>query len=249
MFGAQDIEVMVGALDSQMAAPEQFLRVASVIAHQGFSMDEGSEVDDSGVGKWNDITVLILEDPATGLVTVPLLPPELASRAYKTGNSFIISGFGLTIADDDTSAGPLYKANTPFSHDSQHEIVLGGIGQSDTCQGDSGGPAYVELDGVLYLAGVTSRGVVNTDVSCGDGGVYTKITAYYEWILQQAGDLYIAAEGPVGGDPVGGDDDEYDDDFGCSLTPGESSGGRLPALFMIMLMLCGLSLVRPKSFT
>jgi len=55
--------------------------------------------------------------------------------------------------------------------------VGGGI---DTCQGDSGGP-YVfksEIDGRWYLIGITSWGY-----GCGDGGVYTRTSGYYNWIV------------------------------------------------------------------
>lgn len=52
----------------------------------------------------------------------------------------------------------------------------------DTCQGDSGGPLIVKADnganrGAWVLAGLTSYGR-----GCGDGGVVSRVSNYYDWI-------------------------------------------------------------------
>lgn len=47
-----------------------------------------------------------------------------------------------------------------------------------TCSGDSGGPAYVEVNGKLFLTGVTSRG----SVFCNKVGVYTNVVPYKAWV-------------------------------------------------------------------
>jgi secreted trypsin-like serine protease len=48
---------------------------------------------------------------------------------------------------------------------------------SDTCQGDSGGPLLNTKAGALI--GITSLGI---DCASGIPGVYTRISAYQEWI-------------------------------------------------------------------
>lgn len=53
----------------------------------------------------------------------------------------------------------------------------------DTCQGDSGGPLIVKAyngpnRGNWTLAGITSYGR-----GCGDGGVVSRVSNYFNWIL------------------------------------------------------------------
>jgi secreted trypsin-like serine protease len=60
-------------------------------------------------------------------------------------------------------------------------VCAGEDGQNkDTCQGDSGGPLVVKSQGKWQLAGITSWGY-----GCGDGGVYTRTSNYYNWIDAQ----------------------------------------------------------------
>ncbi|CAF0923262.1 unnamed protein product [Adineta steineri] len=55
----------------------------------------------------------------------------------------------------------------------------------DTCQGDSGGPLIVRhTDNDWYLIGLTSWGL-----GCGEGGVYTRTSAYRDWVLSYTGSL------------------------------------------------------------
>ena len=81
-------------------------------------------------------------------------------------------------------SGPSQLAPTAAGAD-QNEIVAGGNGV-DSCNGDSGGPAYVEVDGEVQLAGATSRATKNFTQPCGDGGIYTRVDRYVDWIRQVA---------------------------------------------------------------
>lgn len=55
----------------------------------------------------------------------------------------------------------------------------------DTCQGDSGGPLVAkQSNGFWYLIGLTSWGY-----GCGDGGVYTRTSAFRSWVESYTGDL------------------------------------------------------------
>jgi len=78
-------------------------------------------------------------------------------------------------------------------------------GDKDTCQGDSGGPLVVKKgDGNWYLAGLTSWVKIksksniplNSKISsffqgygCGDGGVYTRASAFRAWVESYTGPL------------------------------------------------------------
>lgn len=60
-------------------------------------------------------------------------------------------------------------------------IALGGV---DTCQGDSGGPLAINDGEDWFLAGITSWGD-----GCAEAnfpGLYTRVTSYLGWILQNA---------------------------------------------------------------
>lgn len=59
--------------------------------------------------------------------------------------------------------------------------VLAGRGEGP-CYGDSGGPAMLDVDGTWALAGATSRGP--TTCTSGEGAVYTRISAWLDWIRQ-----------------------------------------------------------------
>jgi secreted trypsin-like serine protease len=74
--------------------------------------------------------------------------------------------------------GFLRKTETEIKYTSESEFFLDEK-KTGTCSGDSGGPAFIEKDGVLYLAGVTSRG----DLLCNDTGIYTMVPYHLDWIL------------------------------------------------------------------
>lgn len=52
----------------------------------------------------------------------------------------------------------------------------------DSCQGDSGGPLASQLDGKAYVLGVVSYGI-----GCSGDGVYTRVSAYTNWIERVSG--------------------------------------------------------------
>ncbi|MCA9547311.1 MAG: trypsin-like serine protease, partial [Myxococcales bacterium] len=116
----------------------------------------------------------------------------------------------------------------------------------DTCPGDSGGPVYLLGDGEApWLVGVTSRGVDNSDATCGDGGIYTYAPAYRGWIIDSAGGLFPPSDEPgaggAGGQGGTGGDDFIDDDEGgggddgCSAAPNTPGSGWLAAISLLAL--------------
>jgi secreted trypsin-like serine protease len=66
--------------------------------------------------------------------------------------------------------------------DVKTQVCAGRKGEGkDTCQGDSGGPLVVKnSNGFWDLIGLTSWGY-----GCGDGGVYTRVAAYVDWITSK----------------------------------------------------------------
>src|SRR4029453_14849785 len=72
-----------------------------------------------------------------------------------------------------------------FGCHAQQNLVAGGFGfgGADSCNGDSGGPVYyMGIDGKLYLAGLTSRGLPS--LPCGGGGCYVRVDFFQAWIKE-----------------------------------------------------------------
>lgn len=70
--------------------------------------------------------------------------------------------------------------------------VCAGGPNKDTCQGDSGGPLVVQDGGYWKLIGLTSWGY-----GCGQGGVYTQVEPFWEWINTQTGAIFPRAPNDV----------------------------------------------------
>lgn len=139
--------------------------------------------------QFNDITALILRSDAT-IAPVPVATAAEMNAADETtlvgfGNSDFNStiGFGLKRQVSvpitfirRTPANDLSHAESELGFESDLEFVAGGGGR-DSCNGDSGGPAYIIVNGVKKLAGLTSRATDSATHPCGDAGIYTCIDA------------------------------------------------------------------------
>lgn len=65
-------------------------------------------------------------------------------------------------------------------YDSSTQLCAGDFNnRKDSCRGDSGGPLMKLVDGAWTLVGIVSYG----DLGCSGLGVYTDVSAYYNWIL------------------------------------------------------------------
>ena len=133
-----------------------------------------------------DIALLILDE------TIDDVRPRKIARAtgLNRQRSVRVVGYGHTDVDGSTGYGtrrlvdvPLATNDPRFGGDPETEFVAGApFLDRDSCSGDSGGPAYVSRRGRWLLAGATSRATRSSFRTCGDGGVYTFIPAYEEWL-------------------------------------------------------------------
>ncbi|QQP57801.1 Testisinlike, partial [Caligus rogercresseyi] len=67
--------------------------------------------------------------------------------------------------------------------------LCAGLGYKDACQGDSGGPLWMYDKGEKPIL----VGIVSTGKGCGQvnyPGVYTRVSAYFFWIVEVMGDVY-----------------------------------------------------------
>lgn len=179
--------VFIG-LDTNKPSPTPRIEVVRAIRHPSY--DPKSRVPSS-----HDIALLIL---ASNVETVPLR--ALAVKAdVESAQRMEIVGFGYTDASMNNlgvktkafvAVGSNFAAvgqelvgqETKFGFKTSLEFIAGGFG-IDSCRGDSGGPAYQSVGNAVKVAGVTSRSVANSTRVCGDGGIYTRVDTYFDWIV------------------------------------------------------------------
>lgn len=210
-YKGSPVEVVLGTQDLKKVSSENIRNVRAVTPHESYS---------NSAQKGNDIAVLRLSTPWSK--SVSRLSLNNTSDPKPTwSNPLITAGFGvindkgqLTEYKDETNqvfyAGysrllevplPLVDESTckkVYSNEIQSSQICAGyqIGGKDSCQGDSGGPLVAfDRDNCPYQVGI---------VSWGDGcakqnayGVYTRISAYANWIRQHVPDVKEIPESEV----------------------------------------------------
>jgi hypothetical protein len=216
--------VVVGSLVPEEARYDVYYEVERITAHREYP---GDEVDDpTGLGRFNDLAILLLAEDVQGMKPARILRRSEFGRLVQ-GISLWISGYGVTDLDTEDS-GVLYIAETPFHSRNDSELFAGARNEPDACMGDSGGPAYLFDGGGYWLVGVTSRGRDDSDLNCGEGGIYALAGAYLDWIELASGGAYRTnADYDWGVSPPpgahGGDGDEDNGGGGSGCTFGRSA--------------------------
>lgn len=126
----------------------------------------------------HDQGIVILDEPTS----LPPLPfNRQAVAAASVGKPLRIVGYGLDDGTRQTGAGVKRQVLTKLR---SIQSMLIGVGDSrhGTCNGDSGGPAFMKIDGVETIVGVTSYG--NAD--CSDGGFDARVDTDLAFI-----DMYL----------------------------------------------------------
>ncbi|XP_049742122.1 transmembrane protease serine 11D [Elephas maximus indicus] len=169
--------------------PKQKISIRTILVHKNYN-PETRENDialvqlNQGVTFTKNIHKVCLPAP-----TQYILP---GSTAYVTGWGSQIYG-GNTVPDLEQAKVYIISNNVCNAPASYNGAVLPGMlcaglpdGGADACQGDSGGPLVQEDSRRLwFLVGIVSWGY-----QCGKAdkpGVYTRVTAYRDWIAQQTG--------------------------------------------------------------
>lgn len=121
---------------------------AAVRTHPGWTGD---------LSGGNDIGMMLMDFPVDPDLAVPLSHFDLSQEV---GTEIERVGFGIYDAATRAQDG---KKRTGFttitSVPAGADTFIAGDAELITCSGDSGGPAYIEKDGVTYLAGVHSFGI------------------------------------------------------------------------------------------
>jgi secreted trypsin-like serine protease len=125
----------------------------------------------------DDVAVVYLKTP----VNVPVAklyqgaPDWMSVRDTPIDLQFV--GFGFNKIDGGTVGLGLKREAAWRIGEFSNRTVSFSVPGKNTCHGDSGGPAFIESDGRLLLAGVTSKG----DEAC-SRGVEMRIDAYQPWL-------------------------------------------------------------------
>lgn len=179
------------AVDTDNATPKDF-KVVEIIPH--------AEYNPTLIK--NDIAIMKLEKPTefTDLIRPICLPtvPSMLNNQFENTTPFI-AGWGTVEFRGESSnilrqvALKVVPTSTCQSAFDRFKVTISdtqlcagySLGGKDACQGDSGGP--------LMLAGENSKwysiGVVSVGFKCaepGFPGIYTRTTAYLDWIKKNA---------------------------------------------------------------
>ncbi|GAA1293196.1 S1 family peptidase [Saccharothrix xinjiangensis] len=156
-------------------APGRVVAVREAVVHPSYGAS----------GPHGDIAVLLLAEP------LGTAPRAIAPAGALGGASFVrLVGYGNTDFQGRTGYGRRREVDVPlagnlpgYGADPGTEFVAGAPNlDRDSCNGDSGGPAYVRVGEGWLLAGATSRATDNSVRPCGDGGIYTLVSSYAEWV-------------------------------------------------------------------
>jgi secreted trypsin-like serine protease len=113
-----------------------------------------------------------------------------ASVALTANETVTLAGYGTTQPDGSDSGGELRKVDVQIaSMLGKTEVVLDQSQGKGACFGDSGGPAFVTTSGQLLLWGLTNRAYPDNVTDCAHESVYTRITAYSDFVSSSEASL------------------------------------------------------------
>jgi secreted trypsin-like serine protease len=133
-----------------------------------------------GTDKGNDISLWKLSTPVVGVT-----PSQISRSAPQVGDELTLVGYGSGGNDSGEFGdfGTKREGSTPIDAVSSTLISwnFDHSGESNTAHGDSGGPAFVTLDGVSTIAGITSGGQKDNS-ALGDHSFDTRVDVFAGWI-------------------------------------------------------------------
>jgi trypsin len=150
--------------------------IASVVSTH---FDQAFDINQPQNG--HDVGIVILSSPGITNIT-PLPFNRTPMSTAMVGESSRLVGYGLSDVQRQSGAGTKRQVTTVLDDFDNLLLHIGNTGQSG-CSGDSGGPAFMNINGVETIVGVTSFG----SQDCSGGGYYTRIDQYVSFIQQYLG--------------------------------------------------------------
>jgi trypsin len=141
-----------------------------------------------------DIALLKLERPVSDPNAVPALLPttDVIGNAAAPGNAATLSGWGQTSPTRAAQSNTLQEADLTVLSTQGCNSLGGGVDDSEVCgdytqqrsacYGDSGGPYVVKANNKFYSVGTVSHGP-----ACKGYTVFTRTSAYLDWIKAESG--------------------------------------------------------------
>ena len=197
----------IGDTEGTFTVNGQTYRTTKVTVHPSYNPNN--------FGAGYDIAIMKLERPVDGVT-----PYDINRTTPQVGQMLTLVGFGETGSSTSGSYndfGNKTVGQTAIDEVSETHISwnFDSHDESNTAPGDSGGPAFVEQNGQLVVAGVTSGGDGDPH-SLGDFSFDTRVDTLAAWIDQVAG---TTGGGTGGGGSDGGGS-------GGDGTDGGSSGNQ-----------------------
>lgn len=221
------VEVVLQRDDLQTVKDADVRTVAKVVKHEQYA----------GPSRGNDIALVELSQPWDGPVSrLSLSPKADPAKAWVT--PLMVAGFGIegeggdlkqfrTLDGQSFAAGSarLLETAVPLTDEAScqkayssasvgaGQICAGFVdGGKDSCQGDSGGPLVAfDRQGCPYQVGVVSWG--NGCAQANAYGIYTRVSAFADWIRRHAGESKAVELDEVNG-PTGAPNDAVEGVFG-----------------------------------
>ena len=166
------------------------VRVHEDYDHEFIMGRNRSGAGQGGIGSPNDVALLFLAAPFEGIPSAPMLTVEREQELVHHGDVGFVAGYGVYDLDDNLT-GELYISDAVIDILGPKELLTRRSDQlGDSCYGDSGGPLYVPTEDGDFLVGLVSRGRSDVKRDCGDGGVYTLLSAQLPWIVKAAGSRF-----------------------------------------------------------
>lgn len=169
---SNDINGLIGEKkkDAPALPVPEFRFVTKAIPHPLYGKPKAQPGDED-----NDVALMQFQgEMPAGYQLGTVLTDE---TVLKAGATVTLAGFGYTDGAKKTSDGLLRKVDVQVlgPYNATEVAVDQSLGKG-ACHGDSGGPAFINVGGVEYVWGVTSRGAGKNGVDdCSLYGIYTKI--------------------------------------------------------------------------
>ena len=176
------------------ALPPRTHEVVGYVGHERYGMGFRGQ----GLSNMSDVALLFLGEAVEDVVPTPLISSDDAAL-LRPGAQVHIAGYGQQSPEADAH-DPFMKFHGPsmihevaahelqVGHRARAEGDLAAPGLATKCYGDSGGPTFIEVDGEMRLAGVTSRAYFHDDPDCLAAGVDSRVDAFSQWIESRMND-------------------------------------------------------------